>query len=141
MAGTGLDSILLRLSSHSTRIAGALVYVSLLAVLLGRNYQQARAILPVADLAAGANWVEDNTDPQAIIMTHDPVERYIHLRRHTIHIPAERSDLFAIDNIHADYILIAPPLRLPHSPQYKQAARSSGPGDPAATATRKPGTV
>jgi hypothetical protein len=104
----------LRVRERTIRRAAALMCGVIVLVLLARNVQQARAEFQVPDLATGADWVQRNAVEDAVIMTHDPVERYLYLRRHTVALLAESYDRLTADGpdrTEADYILVAPPLR------------------------------
>ncbi len=91
------------------------VITAMLLLLIWRNYQQAHVIFPVVNLESGARWVQQNTSDGSIIMTHDPVSRYIYLRRNTIDYPYQNtSDEFlqTIREQGVDYLIVSPPLTL-----------------------------
>lgn len=93
--------------------AAVLVTTVVLAGFLARNVQQMRSDFSVVDLSIGQDWIRDSTADDAIIATHDPVERYLYLQRRTVVL--DRTLLEdALDDQGAppvDYVLVAPPLR------------------------------
>jgi hypothetical protein len=97
--------------------------VVLIGALLLRNIQQSTVSFPVADLSAGATWVQANTPRNSVIMSPDPVSRYLYLQRHTVGYPP----LVNADGVwrqlakHAvSYVLVAPPLTLGREPNVAQ---------------------
>jgi hypothetical protein len=86
----------------------------LLTILVLRNIQQARVEFPIVDLSVGATWVRDNTPENAVVITPDPVSRYLYLRRMTVPYPKDRDPAFLLSVIEAqgvNYLLVAPALR------------------------------
>lgn len=95
----------------------------ILVILLGRNVQQANSEFTVVDLSIGATWIAENTSRDAIIMTHDPVSRYVHIHRKTVDfsydtLPDDYPQILNESNI--NYLLIAPPLVLDSGANTKQ---------------------
>jgi 4-amino-4-deoxy-L-arabinose transferase-like glycosyltransferase len=100
-----------RLAMHHVR---QLIGIGFIVVLLLRNVQQGRSVFPVPDLSAGASWVQAHTAEDDIIMTRDPLERYLYLRRRTVSLSSAAYEGLMQAREHqplADYVLIAPPLR------------------------------
>jgi hypothetical protein len=88
--------------------------IILLTILVLRNIQQARAEFPIVDLSVGATWVRDNSPENTVVLTPDPVSRYLYLRRITIPYPKNRDSAFLLSVIEAqgvNYLLVAPALR------------------------------
>ena len=88
-------------------------------ILVGRNVQQARLVFPLPELAAGAEWIQGNTDADAVIMTCDPVHRYLYFRRRTVEYPDQA--LFDSQDVQnafeqVDYVMICPPLMIAGQP-------------------------
>lgn len=105
-----------RFKSRTVGSVVGLVSSAVLMVLLLRNLQQVRATFPVPDLSTGAVWVQSHTTKDAVIMTHDPVERYLYLQRQTIALSLAAYDTLIeekVDRTTVDFLLIAPPLRTP----------------------------
>ena len=94
------------------KTAPVAITVALAVLLVARNVRSAQTVFDVPDLATGAEWVQENAPVSAIIMTLDPVSRYVHLGRRTVDIPTSTSaGVFACGVISdADYVLVAPPL-------------------------------
>jgi hypothetical protein len=91
-----------------------LLGIMLLTVLVLRNIQQARVEFPIVDLSVGATWVRDNTPENTVVITPDPVSRYLYLRRMTVPYPKDRDPAFLLSMIEAqraNYLLVAPALR------------------------------
>jgi len=95
------------------QIATRVTLILLLAVLVVRNIQQSQVTFSVADLSAGATWVQANTSKDAVFMTPDPIPRYIHLRRHTVDYPENEETFWReVRESNVTHIMIAPPLRV-----------------------------
>ena len=92
--------------------------LALILVLVGRNVQQAVAErnFPIGRLDSGKEWIQANTSPEAVFMTTDPVNRYIHIRRHTLDYPATTQDFWAaLTEFDVDYLLITHSMRAVHT--------------------------
>jgi 4-amino-4-deoxy-L-arabinose transferase-like glycosyltransferase len=88
--------------------------IMLLTILVLRNIQQARAEFPIVDLSVGATWVRDNSPENTVVITPDPVSRYLYLRRVTVPYPKDRDPAVFLSEIEAkdvNYLLVAPALR------------------------------
>jgi hypothetical protein len=114
----GLGLIVTRFSKYrpfrQPKTIMLLLGIMLLTVLVLRNIQQARVEFPIVDLSVGATWVRDNTPENTVVITPDPVSRYLYLRRMTVPYPKDRDPAFLLSVIEAqraNYLLVAPALR------------------------------
>lgn len=118
-----VSNIFLRSLSRSSDLTSRIVWLmaSVLVVLyLGRSVQ---GILDpvrnrITDISVGAEWFRANTSPEVVIMSQDPVSRYLYIRRHTVEYPTvadAEQVLKYIDQQRVDYIIVAPRLQTPRT--------------------------
>lgn len=95
------------------------LYLSLslicLLVLAGRNAADVVSQPSIPDLASGAPWVAQHVPEEAVIMTPDPVARYLYLRRKTVAFPGAGGSgqlLAELEANSVDFLLMTPPLTI-----------------------------
>lgn len=116
---SALFSFAVRRTGHPEKLAVGVAVLVLVAIgvpFLGRNVQE--TINPFrdrsTDLSAGADWIRAHAPHDAIIMTQDPIPRYLYARRRTVDYSTAVDTAAILDEIErkgANYILVAPPLR------------------------------
>ena len=96
-------------------LAALIVPLSLVANVQGaRNPVRNRT----TDISVGGQWIQTNADPDAIVMTRDPVPRYLYLQRRTVDYPDRAQDIGSyLHENGVDYILVAPLLQSPRTTQ------------------------
>jgi hypothetical protein len=63
----------------------------------------------ITDLSIGTSWAKENTPADSIIMTADPISRFLYARRSTVDFPPPDQDLEQfIEANGVDYVLLAP---------------------------------
>jgi hypothetical protein len=90
------------------------------------NFQswQNPARLRTTDLSVGTTWIRQTAPSDAVIMTRDPIPRFLYARRATVYYPSKEQDLEAyIRDLGVDYILVAPILKTPRDNTLDQYTR------------------
>jgi hypothetical protein len=87
---------------------------------LARNLRE--TVNPVrdrtTDLSIGADWIREHAPLDAVVMTTDPVPRYLYARRKTVGYPTTldaAAVLREIERQDVDYLIVAPRLKTPRS--------------------------
>jgi len=89
-------------------MAGLVILMASVSVV--RNIQNWRDPIRarMIDLSSGADWIAENTPPESIVMTWDPVPRYLYAYRRTVPYPDEAQDLDEYIKANGiDYILVS----------------------------------
>jgi hypothetical protein len=72
----------------------------------------------IPDLSAGSAWIAQHAPPQAVVMTKDPVPRYLYMRRQSVKYPAPDEDIEQYLRVNGvDYVLVSPRLLMEGSAQ------------------------
>ncbi|MGB8644439.1 MAG: hypothetical protein WCF84_04330, partial [Anaerolineae bacterium] len=115
-----LQGVLARLSHGQVtpRRLQLMAMAVVLFVLGARNIQQARGDYPV-DLASGAAAISAASRADAIVMTPNPIQRYLYLRRKTVRFPLDGNVTGFMQKLaeqHVSYVVVAPSLATQTSP-------------------------
>ena len=77
------------------------------------------------NLAIGTAWVRQEAATDAVLMTRDPIPRYLYARRTTVAFPQSDQDLETyLRDMNVNYILVAPFLQTPTDYRLDQYTRS-----------------
>ena len=116
-----------RISAQRIALVERCVLLVMLLLLLARDVQG--ILNPVktriADLSVGADWLRKNAPENAIVMTRDPVSRYLYFERLTLDPPSTGSspDLVAYAcEKNVRYIFVGPNLKGPSPVDLDQAS-------------------
>jgi hypothetical protein len=97
----------------------ACIIIPSLLLLCVRNVRNAFHPFAATDLTAGATWLADHTEQDAIIMSFLPVHHYLYARRHTTYFPLVKTEeefFTELDRQHISYLLVGPAIDIRHTP-------------------------